>query len=172
MSMKKKNNNGLDRIEILLNALGIDTSSFYSFMQWALSEQLVCYLIQGNKKVHDYFTQRDGLKLFRNNLIYKTKRNWSISDLNKLFEAVKKRTKENFREPIEYSEYLKLLWTAEHKCAKCGRKPPEVKLHIDHIEPVSLGGSSKRPNLQFLCEECNLKKSNKLEGGKPWLDLE
>lgn len=48
-------------------------------------------------------------------------------------------------------------------CPLCGRKPPEVVFHVDHIEP-----RSKRPdlaldpsNLQILCGDCNLGKSNR-----------
>jgi 5-methylcytosine-specific restriction endonuclease McrA len=87
--------------------------------------------------------------------------------LNKIFEAVKKKFKINFRDDIRYGDYLKLLWNNEHICKECGKKPPDIKLHIDHIIPVSLGGSSDSKNLQFLCSNCNLKKKNKLKGGKP-----
>ena len=46
------------------------------------------------------------------------------------------------------------------RCTFCGRSAPEVKLHVDHIEPVSKGGSNEMDNLQALCEECNLAKSD------------
>ncbi|TKJ43350.1 hypothetical protein CEE36_04780 [candidate division TA06 bacterium B3_TA06] len=161
-----------DRIETLLESLGIDAESFLSFVEWALSEQLVEIL----SKIEDlqkkgYFMSRDSLKQFRDLLRYRTGREWSTHDLDLLFNAVKNRLEKHFRESVAYGEYLKLLWTTPHRCVKCGKEPPEVDLHIDHIIPVSLGGPSKRHNIQFLCEECNLRKSNKLEGGKPWLDL-
>lgn len=161
-----------ERIETLLESLGIDADSFLSFVEWALSEQLVEILsnVEDLQK-KDYFTRRDSLKQFRDLLRYRTDRKWSTHDLNLLFNAVKNKLEKHFREPVTYGEYLKLLWTAPHRCVKCGKEPPKVNLHIDHIIPVSLGGSSKRHNIQFLCEKCNLKKSNKLEGGKPWLDL-
>lgn len=160
-----------ERIDILLDAIGIDKQSFLRFLEWALSEQIIFVLTKSNKDLLGYFNQKDGLKIFRNFLESKTKRKWSINDLNKLYETIKIRSQKHFRESIEYGEYLKLLWTVEHKCSKCGKSPPDVKLHIDHIIPVSLGGTSKRANLQFLCQECNLRKSDKLEGGEPWLDL-
>ncbi len=47
-----------------------------------------------------------------------------------------------------------------HRCIKCGRGPPEVKLHIDHKIPVSRGGTDYPENLQTLCDECNLNKSD------------
>lgn len=160
------------KVSILLNSIGIDKESFWKFLEWALSEQLVSILMKDNEKILTYYSQKEGLKEFRNFLREKTKRDWSIHDLNKLFESIKVRSEKHFRELIEYGDYLKLLWTLDHRCSKCGKQPPEVKLHIDHIIPVSLGGPSKKSNLQFLCQRCNLKKSSKLEGGEPWLDLQ
>jgi len=47
-----------------------------------------------------------------------------------------------------------------HRCAKCGSTK---NLEIDHIFPISKGGKSNFDNLQVLCHECNLKKSNTIE---------
>lgn len=50
------------------------------------------------------------------------------------------------------------------RCVKCGRgREDGVKLHVDHIKPVSRGGKSVMSNLQTLCEDCNCGKSNKYE---------
>jgi 5-methylcytosine-specific restriction endonuclease McrA len=160
------------RINILLSCLGIDSKSFLQFLEWVLSEQLVITISKKDPgRIRQYYSEPDGLRRFRDDLRNITGRNWSEHDLNLLFTAVKGRTEKHYREPIAYEEYLKLLWTVPHRCAKCGKEPPEVMLHIDHIIPASLGGASKRHNIQFLCGNCNLSKSNKLEGGKPWLDL-
>ena len=144
------------RIEILLNSLGIDKNSFSEFIEWALSEQLVREM---SKEINSdkYSNNFEALKNFRNLLKYKTQRDWSTGDLNKIFEAVKVKFKIHFRDNIQYGDYLKLLWNNEHVCKECGKEPPEIKLHIDHIIPVSLGGKSDSKNLQFLCSECNLK---------------
>ena len=46
-------------------------------------------------------------------------------------------------------------------CRMCGRKPNDgVLLHIDHIIPWSKGGESTFENLQVLCEQCNIGKSD------------
>jgi len=45
-------------------------------------------------------------------------------------------------------------------CLCCGRKPPEVKLQIDHIHPKSKGGLDEIKNYQTLCEDCNLGKGD------------
>ncbi len=49
------------------------------------------------------------------------------------------------------------------KCQNCGRSPaknPEIELHIDHIIPYSKGGETVQENLQTLCSNCNIGKSN------------
>ena len=48
-------------------------------------------------------------------------------------------------------------------CKKCGRAPakdPKIILHVDHIKPWSKGGETVFENLETLCEQCNLGKSN------------
>jgi hypothetical protein len=45
---------------------------------------------------------------------------------------------------------------------RCGRKAPDVVLHIDHIVPIARGGETKANNLQILCSDCNIGKGAKL----------
>lgn len=42
-----------------------------------------------------------------------------------------------------------------HQCRRCGTKD---RLEIDHITPISQGGSNEASNLQLLCMSCNRKK--------------
>jgi len=54
----------------------------------------------------------------------------------------------------------------DRKCVLCGATPEidsDVRLHVDHIVPRSKGGSNEMSNLQVLCSECNLGKSNRDE---------
>lgn len=59
-----------------------------------------------------------------------------------------------------------LILKRDHfSCRKCGRAPakdPIVILHVDHIKPWSKGGETIVENLETLCEQCNLGKSNLL----------
>jgi hypothetical protein len=43
-------------------------------------------------------------------------------------------------------------------CAYCGRTPPEVLLHADHIVPKADGGPDDIDNLTTACQDCNLGK--------------
>lgn len=45
------------------------------------------------------------------------------------------------------------------RCVECNTR---AKLCFDHIVPFSLGGSNTLRNIQLLCEECNLSKSNRI----------
>lgn len=47
-------------------------------------------------------------------------------------------------------------------CQYCGNKAPDVILNVDHIEPVSKGGSDKMVNLITSCFDCNSGKSDRL----------
>lgn len=58
---------------------------------------------------------------------------------------------------------LKVLSRDKFRCVFCGKSPATdagTILHIDHIVPFSLGGSNTPDNLQTLCFECNLGKSD------------
>jgi len=46
-------------------------------------------------------------------------------------------------------------------CQYCGLKAPDVLLHVDHINPVSLSGTNDLLNLITACIDCNSGKSNR-----------
>jgi len=51
-----------------------------------------------------------------------------------------------------------------YRCCICGRNASDdVKLHVDHIIPVSKGGKTEMSNLRTLCADCNLGKGAKME---------
>jgi hypothetical protein len=46
------------------------------------------------------------------------------------------------------------------RCRLCGATASEARLDIDHVIPWSRGGETVIENLQVLCEQCNIGKSN------------
>jgi len=57
-------------------------------------------------------------------------------------------------------DVLEILKSQKGKCAYC-RKNVGERYDVDHIEPLSKGGSNARNNLQILCAPCNGKKRDK-----------
>jgi len=162
-------------VEGLLEALGIDPVSYQRFVAWALAEQLLVVLTTVIRSDPDHIAcplwdRPDGGKRFRHILRTTTRRDWSVEDEERLFDRVRLALVEHNRLPVGAEDLLRLLWNTPHVCAYCGKAPPEITLHVDHVFPASRGGSSKFDNLQFLCATCNLKKSNKLEQGDLWLN--
>lgn len=47
-----------------------------------------------------------------------------------------------------------------HTCRYCGGVAPDVKMTVDHVTPVSLGGSDDPANLVAACADCNAGKSS------------
>lgn len=62
-------------------------------------------------------------------------------------------------------EWKKIKKVYKNLCAWCGRKEPfeDLKfrfLTLDHIMPLSRGGTNDKTNIQPLCFSCNCKKSD------------
>lgn len=53
-----------------------------------------------------------------------------------------------------------LLYREGNRCAKCKCNLEKQKPTLDHIVPLSKGGTNDIINLQFLCYSCNQEKSN------------
>lgn len=46
-------------------------------------------------------------------------------------------------------------------CLCCGKREPEIKLTLDHVKPLAIGGKNVIQNAQPLCQPCNSSKHNK-----------
>lgn len=71
--------------------------------------------------------------------------------------------------PLKGGGWLKLRYDILQRdgftCRYCGRSPLQheaVKLHIDHLIPISQGGTNDPTNLVTACAECNLGKHDVL----------
>jgi 5-methylcytosine-specific restriction protein A len=162
-----------ERVSILLEALGIDAESFRGLLEWVLAERLVSELasIPDVRELVSPGAPENALARFRERLQERTHRRWSVHDARALFERVREESRQHFRDPVPLEDALLLRLRDPLRCRRCGREPPVVRLHIDHVVPASKGGGSRLGNLQFLCETCNREKSNKREVTGSWLDL-
>jgi 5-methylcytosine-specific restriction endonuclease McrA len=159
---------------ILISMLGINESDLLDYLNWCLLEHLVTEIAQNKEWLTRIKSEPDRLAKFKKKVEDRTRLLWDSENISILYERVVQATEKYYRRPITYEELLRLLINSPLKCAnsRCGKSPPEVKLHIDHIFAASRGGSSKFENLQFLCEKCNLSKSDRLEKSSIWLRLE
>jgi len=65
------------------------------------------------------------------------------------------------RTTVDRSTKLLLEDRQRWRCGLCGLQlSRQVEPHVDHIRPISLGGANSLDNLQLLCRDCNLGKSN------------
>ncbi|TSC91227.1 MAG: hypothetical protein CEN90_609 [Parcubacteria group bacterium Licking1014_17] len=86
------------------------------------------------------------------------------TDTRIITEGKTQHIKISYSRNIPMSMRIRVLDRDSFRCVFCGRSPATdlgIKLHIDHIVPFSKGGKTTLDNLQTLCQECNLGKSNK-----------
>jgi hypothetical protein len=50
---------------------------------------------------------------------------------------------------------FEILRRDEHTCRYCGGRAPDVRLTVDHVVPVALGGDDEPTNLVTACTDCN-----------------
>lgn len=62
--------------------------------------------------------------------------------------------------PLTKRLRMEILRRDSHTCRYCGATAPDVKLTIDHVIPVALGGDDLPSNLVAACADCNAGKSS------------
>ncbi len=78
--------------------------------------------------------------------------------LNSKYRSLRKKSIGSFT--LEEWELLKKQYG--NKCPRCNKLEPDIKLTIDHIIPLSKGGSNYIENIQPLCYSCNSSKGNRI----------
>lgn len=80
--------------------------------------------------------------------------------------CVVERKEKLMREAVSKKRRFDVFKRDGFTCQYCGATPPGVLLHVDHINPVALGGKGGIDNLITACEPCNLGK-----GARPLSDI-
>ena len=98
---------------------------------------------------------------------------FSSEDIQTFAKTAKKLEKdaEKRKQTIQYQRSLMsaslrydIMKRDGFRCVLCGAQASEgVKLHVDHIRPVSKGGKTEWSNLRTLCDYCNLGKRDKFD---------
>ena len=63
------------------------------------------------------------------------------------------------RKPLGKQIRVQVLVRDNYRCKMCGRTKDEVPLEVDHIIPISDGGTDELCKLATLCRDCNRGKS-------------
>lgn len=69
--------------------------------------------------------------------------------------------------PISKRLRFEILRRDGFKCVYCGAAAADSELHVDHVEPVSLGGDDSPGNLVACCIDCNRGKASTSADAKP-----
>lgn len=62
--------------------------------------------------------------------------------------------------PVSKRTRFEVLRRDNNACRYCGQMAPDVKLTIDHVVPVALGGGDDPTNLVTACVDCNAGKTS------------
>ena len=81
-----------------------------------------------------------------------------LNELAKQYEHKRRAFKKQTSSSYTLGEWELLKKQYGYRCPLCGKKEPEITLTIDHIIPLSKGGSNYIENIQPLCKPCNSKK--------------
>lgn len=155
------NEHQLLQIVSLCKDIHRDVDLLLETLVWSLEEERIRYLTPPEETLREMKNSRNCKELFWKHVEEMTNRSWTYEEVEKVWDRVSRAYEKFARQPIRFEDALRLYWTTKEECAHCHKKPPEVKLQIDHNIPVSKGGSSGYDNLQFLCGKCNMEKSNK-----------
>ena len=100
---------------------------------------------------------------------YSNEKVFSYEQIKTYIEKEKQR--QNEKDTVHYQRKLMtdslrydVLKRDAFRCVICGRTARDgVKLHVDHIRPVSKGGKTELNNLRTLCDACNMGKRDKYD---------
>jgi hypothetical protein len=62
--------------------------------------------------------------------------------------------------PVTKRLRYEILRRDNHTCRYCGASAPDVFIGVDHVTPVSLGGTNEPSNLVAACRDCNAGKTS------------
>ncbi len=120
--------------------------------------------ISKNKKHRKELQLKRSQKWAKNNpeKVKISKKKWLKTERGKIYKRLKEQKRRHVSGKCSIDDWQNKLELLKYECQICYKKPPEIELTIDHIVPISRGGTNNIKNLQPLCRGCNSKKSNRL----------
>ncbi len=158
----------LDQISGLAAQLKLDTSLLFNEIFWALGEERINRVTPSVSQFKEWRRQPDGLLQFWHFANSTLATNLEQDEVHDIWMCIDLTLTSKTRRPFGFQDYLMIAVRSDQKCQICGRRPPEVRLDIDHILPISYGGSESQYNLRFLCEHHNRSRGNRFHWADVW----
>lgn len=158
-------------VERLVFQLGLDLNLVLHEIQWSLGEERINRVTPTYEQFRQWSRQRDGLCqlwFYANSKLETELQQDEIRDIWKCIDLTLNARK---RRRFTFQEYLMIAVRSDQRCDVCHKGPPEVTLEIDHILPVSKGGSETALNLRFLCQYHNRSRGNRFRWADVWRRL-
>lgn len=172
----------VNKNKALLDEYNVDISKASAFMKkneihkpkipfiiYSWLEEKICFDILLKPITNPKFVYRIEYTSPKGRNHYKDKRTYSFHGLNHNVDIVNnkikiRKTRKYQRNKMTDSLRYDILKRDNFRCVICGRTADDdIKLHVDHIKPISKGGKTIRKNLRTLCNSCNIGKSNKYD---------
>jgi len=130
---------------------------------YSLENKRIELLRPSREQMQQWRKAENGLAKFASFLEEKTKRVWTGESVFKLWEIYRMERRSSprvsHRDPVMIRNFMK---HGTNCCQHCGERIAQIDAEVDHIIPVTRGGSSAKSNLQVLCRNCNRRKGDNL----------
>lgn len=155
----------------LLAQVGTDPGLLAHEIYWALGEVRITRVTPAVDQFLAWNRKPNGLMDFWAYACSKLNSTLEPEEVRDLWDCVDLTLNARKRKPLGWQECLVVAMSSPNVCGQCGREPPEVTLEIDHILPVSRGGTNAGLNLRFLCSRCNRSRGNRFRWADVWRHL-
>jgi len=157
-----------DDISAIAGQLRLDTSLVYKEICWALGEERINRVMPTEQEFREWKRASDGLMQFWTFANQRLGIDLPQDVVHDIWQCIDLTLHTRQRRAFTFQDYLMIAVRSDQCCAICKRRPPEVKLDIDHILPSSRGGDESPFNLRFLCEQCNRSRGNRFRWADIW----
>ena len=148
--------------------LRLDLGLLFQEIKWALGEIRINRVAPTFDQFRNWSRERDGLNCFWDFANLQIGTQLSPDEVRDIWACVELTLVARKRRAFKFQDYLMIAIRSDQRCEYCRRGPPEVTLEIDHIVPVSKGGSESALNLRFLCQYHNRSRGNHFHWADVW----
>lgn len=157
-----------EHISALAQQLKLDTSLLYQEVYWALGEERINRVTPTETQFREWKRHKDGLMRFWAFANEQLNSPLTQDDVHDIWQCIDLTLRTHQRKSFQFQDYLMIAIRSDQCCDVCKKRPPEVKLDIDHVLPISRGGNELPFNLRFLCEQHNRSRGNRFRWADVW----